>query len=62
VVGVNPITRLYEGDRHGETDPGNPVDVWCGGCLAWTNRRAWGRHAWHSSAAQPASAQPAPAP
>jgi hypothetical protein len=55
VAAVNPVTRLYEGDRHGEPDPANPVDLWCGGCLAWTNRRAWDRHAWHAPATHPAS-------
>jgi hypothetical protein len=48
-------TRWWIGDRHGERDPNSARDLWCGGCIAWTDESAWHRHAWHHPAGSPRS-------
>ena len=53
---LDPATRWWVGDRHGERDPTNPRDLWCAGCYAWTDQRAWRYHAGHAPAALPTSA------
>jgi hypothetical protein len=47
---LDPASRWWVGDRHGETDPKDPRDLWCAGCHAWTRATAWRRHTWHSPA------------
>jgi hypothetical protein len=47
VAGINPFTRYFEGDWHGEPHPRQPEDLWCAGCLAWTTRTWWFEHVRH---------------
>jgi hypothetical protein len=44
---LDPTTRWWVGDRHGEADPKASRDLWCAGCRAWTRDTAWRLHAWH---------------
>jgi len=54
VAWINPHTRYFEGDWHGEPHPSQPWDRWCAGCRAWTVECWWHRHAWHAPTTQPA--------
>jgi hypothetical protein len=52
---LDPATRWWIGNRHGEADPTDPRDLWCAGCHAWTRASAWRRHTWHSPNIPPTS-------